>query len=161
MQIILFTYSCIIMKTLENDNNRGHNNGCVPQGQYMHVTISALSGVTGKCVPWPFDKRFVRFLYGTYSFCPLYIRYSSVSWPFFPLVDRSLSATCPVRMRYSCVLCASYTFGDDLHRHRDDFHHRINIFCTFSVRSASVNAIRWYVTAPLEFDIQDENVQHN
>ena len=79
MQIILFTYSCIIMKTLENDNNRGHNNGCVPHGQYMHVTISALSVVTGKCVPWPFDKRFVRLLYGTYSFCPLYIRYSSVS----------------------------------------------------------------------------------
>ena len=101
----------------------------------MHVTISALSVVTGKCVPWPFDKRFVRFLYGTYSFCPLYIRYSSVSWPFFPLVDRSLSATCPVRMRYSCVLCASYTFGDDLHRHRDDFHHRINFFVLFlSVR---------------------------
>ena len=45
-------------------------------------------------------------------------------------------------MRYSCVLCAPYTFSDDLHRHRDDFHHRINICCTFSVRSASVNAIR-------------------
>ena len=69
------------MKTLENDNNRGHNNGSVPHGQYMYVTIlvSALSVVTGKCVPWPFDKRFVRFSYGTYSFCPLNIRYSSVS----------------------------------------------------------------------------------
>ena len=31
-------------------------------------------------------------------------------------------------MRYSCVLCAPYTFSDDLHRHRDDFHHRVNIF---------------------------------
>ena len=41
MQIILFTYSCIIMKTLENDNNRGHNNGSVPHGQYMYVTINA------------------------------------------------------------------------------------------------------------------------
>ena len=51
MQIILFTYACIIMKTLENDNNRGHNNGSVPHGQYMYVTISALSVVTGKCVP--------------------------------------------------------------------------------------------------------------
>ena len=53
MQIILFTYSCIIMKTLENDNNRGHNNGSVPHGQYMYVTklVSALSVVTGKCVP--------------------------------------------------------------------------------------------------------------
>ena len=51
MQIILFAYSCIIMKTLENADNRGHNNGSVPHGQYMHVTISALSVVTGKCVP--------------------------------------------------------------------------------------------------------------
>ena len=79
MQIILFTCSCIITKTLENVNNRGHNNGSVAHGQYMYVTISALSVVTGRCVPLPFDKRFVRFLYGTYSFCPLYIRYSSVS----------------------------------------------------------------------------------
>ena len=51
MQIILFTYSCIIMKTLGNDCNRGHNDGSVPHGQYMYVTISALSDVTGKCVP--------------------------------------------------------------------------------------------------------------
>ena len=55
MQIILFTYSCIIMKTLENDNNRGHNNGGVPHNQYMHmyvtILVSALSVVTGKCVP--------------------------------------------------------------------------------------------------------------
>ena len=51
MQIIFFTYSCIIMKTLENDKNRGHNNESVPHGQYMYVTISALSVVTGKCVP--------------------------------------------------------------------------------------------------------------
>ena len=51
MQIILFTYSCIIMKTLENDNNRGHNKGSVPHGQYMYVMLSALSVVTGKCVP--------------------------------------------------------------------------------------------------------------
>ena len=51
MQIILFTYSCIIMKTLENGNNRGHINGSVPHGQCMYVTISALSVVTGKCVP--------------------------------------------------------------------------------------------------------------
>ena len=79
MQIILFTYSCISMKALENGNNRGHNNGSVPHGQNMYLTISALSVVTGKCVPWLFDKSFVRFLYGTYSFCPLYIRYLSVS----------------------------------------------------------------------------------
>ena len=55
MQIILFTYSCILMKTLvENDYNRGHNIGSVqnvPHGQYMYLTISALSVVTDKCVP--------------------------------------------------------------------------------------------------------------
>ena len=71
MQIILFTYTCILMKTFENENNRGHNNVSVPHGQYL--TILTLSVVTGKCVIWPFDKRFVRFLYGTCSFCPLYI----------------------------------------------------------------------------------------
>ena len=52
MQIILLKY--IFMhynETLENDNNRGHNNGSVPHGQYMYMTISALSVVTGKCVP--------------------------------------------------------------------------------------------------------------
>ena len=48
MQSILITYSCIIIKKdLENDNNRGHNIGSVPHGQYMYVTISV---VTGKCV---------------------------------------------------------------------------------------------------------------
>ena len=48
------------------------------------------------------------------------------------LVDRS----CPLLVRY---LCAPYDFRDDLHRLRDDFHHRINIFflhffCPFDVR---------------------------
>ena len=51
MQIILFTYSCILMKTLENDNDRGHNYASVPHGQYMYVAISTLSVVTGNCVP--------------------------------------------------------------------------------------------------------------
>ena len=51
MQIILFEYSCIIMKSLEYENNRRHNNGSVPNDQYMYVTIFALFVVTGKCVP--------------------------------------------------------------------------------------------------------------
>ena len=53
------------------------------------------------------------------------------------LVDRSLSITCPLDMRYSCVLCAPYTFREDPYRHRDDLspdEHRINNFCIFSVR---------------------------
>ena len=28
-------------------------------------------------------------------------------------------------------VCAPYDFRDDLHRHRDDFHHRINMVCIF------------------------------
>ena len=45
------------------------------------------------------------------TFCPLHIRYIfvlSVIHPFIirqsPLVDRSWSITCPLHMRYSCVL---------------------------------------------------------
>ena len=123
------------MKTSENDDNRGHNNGSVPHGQYMYLTISALSVVTGKSI----IDRSINVLSVSFTVHIRFVRYTSVTRP---LVDRSLSVTCPVRMRYSCVLCAPYTFVDDLHRHRDDFHHRITIFCIFSVRSASVNAIR-------------------
>ena len=64
------------------------------------------------------------------TFCPLNIRYIftlSVIHPFLirqsPLVDQSLSATCPLNMRYSCVLWAPHTLREDPHRHRDDFHH--------------------------------------
>ena len=130
MQMILFTYSCILMKTLENVNNRGHNNESVSHGQYL--TISVLSVVTDKCVLCPFLIRYIFVLSVIY---PLLVRQC-------PLVHRCLSVICPVRMRYSCVLCAPYTFRDDLQRHQDDFLHRINIFCIFSVRSASVSAIR-------------------
>ena len=71
------------------------------------------------------QRTFCPFLipYGTYSFCPLYIRYRYVSWPFF--------------VWYFSV-CALYDFRDDLHHHRDDFNHRINFvlafFCPFVVR---------------------------
>ena len=56
------------------------------------------------------------------TFCPLHIRYIfvlSVIHPLLirqsPLVDRSLSVTCPLHMRSSCVLCATYTFREDPH----------------------------------------------
>ena len=65
---------------------------------------------------------------------PLHIRYIfvlSVIHPLLirqsPLVDRSLSVTCPFNMRYSCVLCALYTFREDRHRHGDYFYHGMNI----------------------------------
>ena len=48
--------------------------------------IFSLSPDWSKCVLWSFNERFIRCIYGTHSFCPLYIRYSSskyVSWPFF------------------------------------------------------------------------------
>ena len=47
---------------------------------------------TGDRFPQSSNERFVRFLYGTYSLCPLYICYTYV------IVDRSLSITCSVRM---------------------------------------------------------------
>ena len=51
------------------------------------------------------------------TFYPLHVRYIFVLsvihllliWQSL-LVDRSLSATCPLHMHYSCVLCAPYTF---------------------------------------------------
>ena len=69
------------------------------------------------------------------TFCPFLIWYIFVlsvisvirTWQ-CPLVHRCLYVTCSVVMHYSCVLCAPHTFRDDLHRHRDDFLHRINIF---------------------------------
>ena len=67
------------------------------------------------------------------TLCPLNIQYIftlSVIHPFLirqsPLVDHSLSATCPLNMRYSCVLWAPHTLREDTHRHRDDFHHWMN-----------------------------------
>ena len=94
------------------------------------------------------------------TFCPLHIRYIfvlSVIHPLLirqcPLVDRSLSVTCPLHMRYLCVLCGPYTFLEDPHRHRDDFHHQMNtgltIFCIFFCDQASVTIIRSYVTTQL------------
>ena len=53
MQIIFGTYLCIIMKTLENENNRRHNNGSVPHREGMWPIsddIRFMRYVTGKCV---------------------------------------------------------------------------------------------------------------
>ena len=86
--------------------------------------------------------RLVRSVIVLRTFCPFLIWYICVLSVIHlllirqsPLVDHSLSVTCLLHMRYSCVLCAPYTFGDDYHRHRDDFHHRmstgITIFAFF------------------------------
>ena len=83
------------------------------------------------------------------TICPLHILYMFILSDLHPLLIRqsllvghSLSVTCPLHMRYSCVLCAPYTFREDPHRHRDDFHHRVTtrliffciFFCSFGVR---------------------------
>ena len=93
--------------------------------------------------------RHVRSVIVQRTFCPFLIRYIcvlSVIHPLLirqsPLVDRSLSVTYPLHMSYACVLCAPYTFREDPHRHRDDFHHRTStgftfffiFFCPFGVR---------------------------
>ena len=49
----LITDSCIIMKTLENENNRRHNNGSVPHREGMWPIsddIRFIHYVTGICV---------------------------------------------------------------------------------------------------------------
>ena len=58
------------------------------------------------------------------TFCLLHIRYMFVLSVMHsllirqsPLVDGSLSVTCPLHMRYSCGLCAPYTFREDPHCH--------------------------------------------
>ena len=83
----------------------------------------------------------VRSVIVQHSFCPLHIRTIFVLSVIHPLlirqsslVDRSLSATCPLHMRYSCILGAPYTSRKDPHRHGDGFHHRTNtgiFFCFF------------------------------
>ena len=88
------------------------------------------------------------------TFCPLYIWYIlvlSVIHPLLirqsPLDDRSLSVTCPLHMRYSCVLCAPYTFCKDPH-------HRMNTGLTFFFSVLSASVIRLSVTAPLDSNYQ-------
>ena len=107
------------------------------------------------------------------TFCPLHIRCVFVLLVIHPLLirqsmllDRSLSVTCPLHIRHSCVLCAPYTFSEDAHRHQDDFHHRMNtgltIFEFFSVHSASATLIRqcdmpkeWYWKISLMLNLKN------
>ena len=72
------------------------------------------------------------------TFCTFLIRYIFVLSVIHPLHVRKMTVLCPLLVRYVCAL---YDFRDDLHSHRDDFHHRINMFCPFSVRLASVTFI--------------------
>ena len=64
MQIILFTYSCILMKNLENDNNCGHNNVSVPHGQYLINTFFDRS-INVLSVSYTVLIRFIRYIYVT------------------------------------------------------------------------------------------------
>ena len=61
-----------------------------------------------------------------------FVRYTAVTRT---SVDCSLYVTCVVRMR-------SLRLPGRPSPHRDDFHHWINIFCLFSVRSVSVTFIQ-------------------
>ena len=85
-----------------------------------------------------FYDRSTNVLFLAYTAHFRFARFKSVIQRQSPLVDSSLFLTCPLHMRYACVLCATYTFCEDPHRHRDDFHRRINIFlyffCPFGVR---------------------------
>ena len=80
------------------------------------------------------------------TFCPLRsIFVLSIIHPLLiqqsPLVHHSLSVTCPLHMRYSRVLSAPHTFRKDPHRHRDDFHHRMNTGLAFFAFSLSVRRL--------------------
>ena len=76
----------------------------------------------------PSDERYsirhltgqVRFVIVQRTFYLLHKRYIFILSVIHPLllrqstlVDRSLSVTCPLNMRYTCVLCAPYTFRED------------------------------------------------
>ena len=70
----------------------------------------------------------VRFVIVKRTFYPLLIQYKFVFSVIHPLLIRQKTLVdrfFPLNMRYSCILCAPYTFRGDLHRHRDKFHHRM------------------------------------
>ena len=71
--------------------------------------------------------------------CPFLKRNIFVLSIIHPLHVRKLTILCQFLVRY---VCAPYHFREDLHRHWDNFHHRINRFRIFSVRSASVTFIQ-------------------
>ena len=100
---------------------------------------------TGQVTEFPGRVPHVHSVIFQRTFCPFLIRYIFVLSVIYLLHVRLLTVLYPLLVRY---VCAPYDIRDDLPRHWDDFHHRINIFCIFSVRSASSTFIRWYVTAP-------------
>ena len=74
--------------------------------QIFHSTEEILTGqVRSVIVQRMFYPLHVRYVFVLPVIHPLLIRQS-------PLVDRSLSATCQLHMRYSCVLCAPFTFRE-------------------------------------------------
>ena len=123
---------------------------------YVFVDVRSTCVVNGKlqdmywsspdecrmCILWSFDERFDRFLCATYSFYPLYILYTYVSWPFS---ISYLSGT------YALLTTSATTFTA-LPKPDKRFSH-------FSVRSASVTFIRWFVTAPLVLKLKDQKLQ--
>ena len=58
---------------------RSHSTWSDPSDQVTKVIMC----IYRMRILWSFNERFVCFLYGTYSFCPLYICYTNVSRPFF------------------------------------------------------------------------------
>ena len=113
--------------------------------------VLRLGGIMKLCLNWrkiyyPSPQvRHVRSVIVQRTFCPFLKRYIcvlSVIHPLLirqsPLVDLFLSVSCPLHMRYSCVLCAPCTFAEDPHRHRDNFHHRMNTGLTIFAFSLSV-----------------------
>ena len=96
--MIVFTYSCILMKTLGNENNHGHNNESVSHGQYL--TISVLSVVTVNA----FFDRSLNVLSVSYTVHIRFVRYISVTRTAMsvssPLFVRYLSGTYALLMHF-------------------------------------------------------------
>ena len=100
---------------------------------------SCKRSTTGQVTEFPGRISHAQSLIIQRTFCLFLICYIFVVSVIHPLHVRQLTVRCPLLVRYVCALC---DYHDDLQRHRDDFHHRINIFCIFSIRSTSVTFIR-------------------
>ena len=84
--------------------------------------IYSLCHLTGRSA---FCDRSTNVLSVAYTVHIRFARYTSVTHRQSTLVDRSLSVTWPLNMRYLCVLCAPNTFREDPHRQQDSFHHQM------------------------------------
>ena len=91
-----------------------------------------------KCVLWSFNGRFIRSIFGTYSFCSLYTRnsYGKVRW--FAVLCPLLSVTYALLMRFMRSLHVSRRPSSPPRQFSSPDDHRINIFlhffCPFGVR---------------------------